>query len=71
MFLEIPIFFYFVAQTGVISDKRPRVSNYYVYSIRTSKRAKVQAAVDAAEVTSTGLQYPSEFVQWLNGVDTQ
>lgn len=61
--------FFFVAQTGTISDRAPSYSNYYVYNLPEECRAQVEAAVEAANISSCGIEYPREFLQWLQAVD--
>lgn len=62
--------FFFVAQTGAIYDG-PQVapSNYYTYRLATTHRSRVEAAIDAAPLTSAGLTYPADFLSWLSKAD--
>lgn len=60
--------FYFIPQTGTISDKIPE-SNFYAYRIPGEKRKFIQDWIEAATVTSSGLEYPSGFLHTLATLD--
>jgi len=61
---------YFTAQTGVWKLKPPKApSNYHVYELMFSNLGKIQMAVGAAKVGSSGLEYPKEFLKWLKEND--
>lgn len=63
-------YFWFEAQTGNIYHKPPAApSNYHRYCLLNEHLAKVKLAVDNATIGSAGLQYPSEFLRWLERND--
>lgn len=49
--------FYFEAQTGIIRDQPPAVSNFYQYRLPGWVRGLVESAVESAEVGPGGLNY--------------
>jgi len=63
-------FFFFIPQTGQISEKPPR-SNYYAYQIPAEKRKFIEDWIEAAEVTSSGLEYPPGFIRTLDQLERQ
>jgi len=61
---------YFTAQTGVWKLEAPKApSNYHTYELLFSNLGKIQMAVGAADVGSSGLEYPKEFLKWLEEND--
>jgi len=62
--------FFFIPQTGQISEHQPR-SNYYAYRIPAEKRKFIEDWIEAAEVTSSGLEYPSGFLRTLTVLERQ
>jgi hypothetical protein len=62
--------FFFIPQTGQISEKPPR-SNYYAYQIPAEKRKFIEDWIEAAEVTSSGLEYPPGFIRTLDRLERQ
>jgi len=62
--------FYFQAQTGIWKIKKSAIpSNFYTYTLPFKSLARVQLAVDAATVGSGGLEYPADFLAWLEAND--
>jgi len=62
---------YFTPQTGVWKLKRSKApSNYYTYRLPFKYLGRIQAAVRDAEIGSGGLEYPPEFLKWLEANDT-
>jgi hypothetical protein len=55
--------FFFVPQTGQVSDTRPR-SNYHAYKIPAEKRKFIEDWIEAAE-TPHGYEYPGGFIRTL------
>jgi hypothetical protein len=62
--------FFFVPQTGEISERRPR-SNYHAYKIPGEKRKFIEGWIEAATVTPHGLEYPSGFLRTLDVLEGQ
>jgi hypothetical protein len=62
--------FFFIPQTGQISERPPR-SNYHAYQIPVEKRKFIEDWIEAAEVTSSGLEYPSGFIRTLDVLERQ
>lgn len=62
--------FFFIPQTGQITEHPPR-SNYYAYRIPAEKRKFIEDWIEAAEVTSSGLEYPSGFLRTLDVLERQ
>jgi hypothetical protein len=62
--------FFFIPQTGQISEQPPR-SNYYAYRIPSEKRKFIEDWIEAAQVTSSGLEYPSGFLRTLDVLEQQ
>lgn len=48
---------YFEAQTGIIREQRPAVSNFYQYELSPADRPAIEAAVAKATPGSGGLEY--------------
>lgn len=65
----MPEHIYFELQTGIVKD-RPFRSNFYIYRLPASCLAKVELAVSEAGLTSSGLYYSPEFIEWLTKKDT-
>lgn len=60
------VHFWFTAQTGTVEFKKPEShSNYYRYRLPVSCLGKVTLEVERARVGSSGLEYSSEFLEWL------
>lgn len=57
--------FYFEAQTGIVRDAAPAISNFHQYKLPAHARERVEDAVAAAEPGSGALQYPKGFLKWL------
>lgn len=66
----MPEHIYFELQTGIVKD-RPFRSNFYIYRLPASCLAKVELAVSEAGLTSSGLYYSPEFIEWLTKKDTK
>lgn len=60
-----PQHFYFQAQSGRIEDRPIHPTNFHTYLLHVQHLQKVQEAVRQATLGSGGLEYPSEFVEWL------
>lgn len=58
--------FYFEAQTGILRDQTPAVSNFYQYELPGWVRHHVEAAVAVATIGSGGLIYPAAFLARLD-----
>lgn len=61
-------FFYFIAQTGCLSDT-PLNSNFYTYTIPEQHRRLIEDAVEHATVGAASLEYPRKFLTLLNALD--
>jgi hypothetical protein len=62
--------FFFVPQTGEISERRPR-SNYHAYKIPNKKRKFIEGWIEAATVTPHGLEYPTGFLRTLDVLERE
>lgn len=62
--------FWFVAQTGTIYEEEPKApSNFYCYKLPEFCRGRVQAAVFYANEAAGGLEYGTEFLEFLEAHD--
>jgi len=62
-------FFYVEAQTGIIRNDPPAISNFYQYCVPVARRDEVQRAVDAATLDGGQLIYPPRFLESLSHWD--
>ena len=65
-----PEYIYFELNTGIVKST-PIRSNFYVYRLKPECLAKVELAVAGAGLSSAGLSYGPEFIEWLDKNDTK
>lgn len=65
-----PEYIYFEMNTGIVKTE-PIRSNFYVYRLPSACLGKVELAVADATLGSSGLNFPEDFMAWLEVNDTK
>lgn len=63
-------YIYFELNTGIVKTI-PIRSNFYVYRLPKACLAKVEIAVAKCGLSSAGLTFDPEFIEWLTKNDTK